>query len=81
MAAEDELDNTIPAKIQVRGVGVTPFDGYAHVVSTVNELIDSKGNAYIAAINPEKLYAALGDEDASPASPAAEASESTDSKE
>ncbi len=50
--------DTIPAKIQVMGVGVTPFDGYEHATSTIDRAIQVRNKTFIAAINPEKLYAA-----------------------
>ena len=55
------VDSAICEKIQVMGVGVTPFQGYGHAVKTVESVIDNKKSAFIAAINPEKLYAAQSD--------------------
>jgi len=55
-------EETVPAKIQVMGVGVTPFHGYEHAINVIESVVQAEGNAFIAAINPEKLYAAHSDE-------------------
>ena len=61
VAQTDGAGSEICAKIQVMGVGVTPFCGYEHAAATINRVIASNNKAFIAAINPEKLYAAQSD--------------------
>ena len=48
-------------KLQVMGVGVTPFTSYAHAVEFVNSRVTRREKTSIVAINPEKLYAAHKD--------------------
>lgn len=50
-----------PTKVQIMGVGVTPFDGYWHAVDSIGRLIEGQRQTFIAAINPEKLYRAQFD--------------------
>lgn len=47
-----------PAKVQIMGVGVTPFGSYRHAVNSIGRLIASQRQTFIAAINPEKIYRA-----------------------
>ena len=51
----------IPEKVPVLGLGVTPFESYAHAAETIDRLIEERHKTFIAAINPEKLYAAQSD--------------------
>jgi N-acetylglucosaminyldiphosphoundecaprenol N-acetyl-beta-D-mannosaminyltransferase len=54
-------DKTLPTKIQVMGVGVTPFEGYEQATEAVNRRARHGEKTSIVAINPEKLYAANKD--------------------
>jgi N-acetylglucosaminyldiphosphoundecaprenol N-acetyl-beta-D-mannosaminyltransferase len=45
------------------GLGVTPFESYAHAVSAVHQRIKSREKTFIAAVNPEKIYVAHRDDE------------------
>ncbi len=50
-------EGVVPAKIEVMGVGVTPFEGYEHAIDVIDGVIEAEDKVFIAAINPEKIYA------------------------
>ena len=56
-------DAELPKRIELMGVAVTPFKSYSHAVSVLQQRIDSGSKTFIAAINPEKIYASHSDED------------------
>ena len=58
MSPDSVMEEIIPAKIPVLGVGVTHFRDYDHAIEVVGQLIEARTRAFIAAVNPEKIYKA-----------------------
>ena len=46
----------VPEALPLMGVKVTPFNSYEHVIGVVSGLLELREKAYIAAINPEKIF-------------------------
>ena len=53
---------SLPEKIPVMGVHITPFASYAEACQGIGELIATRQKAFSVAINPEKIYRAQHDE-------------------
>ena len=61
ISSRAQADVSLPTKISITGVGVTPFSSYAHATSMINDRVTRGEKTSIVAINPEKLFAAHQD--------------------
>ena len=51
----------LPQSLSILGVKLTPFDSYSQAVECILSRINSRKKTFCLAINPEKIYRAVGD--------------------
>lgn len=57
------MNLSLPESVPVLGVNITPFSSYSHATSCIGTFIQTRKKAFCVAINPEKIYRGLNDEE------------------